>query len=186
MKKGQDTARMFLLYWWSWDPGTLSVSECDGREWKGATHPVSQHTYTWLSVLLQERTKRDWKGRKGAPQCFGLIMFWVSVSSGLDEVKGQDRPSLWPITVSFIECLQRKNKSPEILHSRLAMEAYSLQDKTVKGNSRSPNAKDSYYQVEQIREGVKNCFFTFSQKTETPLPLFDHLSFFLLKIFWIG
>ena len=140
----------FLLYWWPWSRRTLSVSECDGREWKGATHPVSQHTYTRLSVLLQERTKRDWKGRKGAPQCFKLIMFWVSVSSGLDGVKGQDRTSLWPITVSFIKCLQRKNKSPEILYSRLAMEAYSLQDKTVKGNSRSPNAKDSYYQVEQI------------------------------------
>ena len=74
------------------------------------------------------------------------------MSSGLDGVKGQDRygASLWPITVSIIECLQRKKKSPEILYPHLAMEAYSLQDKTAKGNSRSPNAKDSYYQVEQI------------------------------------
>ena len=161
MKKGQNIAKTLFTLFNSPGAMELSVSECDGREWKGATHPVSQHTYTWLSVLLQERINRNLKGRQGAPQCFGLIMFWVSVSSGLDEVKGQDRPSLWPITVSFIECLQRKNKSPEILYSRLDMEAYSLQDKTVKGNSRSPNAKDSYYQVEQIRGGVKKLFFLF-------------------------
>ena len=152
MKKGQNIAKTLFTLFNSPGAMELSVSECDGREWKGATHPVSQHTYTWLSVLLQERIKRDLKGRKGATQCFGHIMFWVSESSGLDGVKGHGRTSMayWPITVSIIECLQRKKKSPEILYPHLAMEGHSLQNKTVRGNSRSPNAKDSYYQVEQI------------------------------------
>ena len=94
MKKGQNIAKTLFTLFNSPGAMELSVSECDGREWKGATHPVSQHTYTWLSVLLQERIKRDLKGRKGATQCFGHIMFWVSVSSGLNGVKGHSRTSM--------------------------------------------------------------------------------------------